>query len=178
MLNAQDIELGTYRMNTYEKNVYFGKDLKDIYIEIGAYTETSQNIALKIAYKNLESFRNTLVELKAKTIEWDSIATTNNVTDITKDMYKSNFRYRIIWQGGYWHETNNKREITWQYIRKDSISYCYFYDNYRSSSNEYIDTPAGMLLRLDEFDKLLDVISEDNIKRRLNEEQNKAELFK
>lgn len=178
MLKAQDVELGTYRMNTYEKKVYCSKDLKDVFIEIGGDSEASRNIALEIAYKNLDGFRKCILEIKAKTLEWDSVATANNVTDITKDMYKSNFRYRIIWQGGNWYETNNKREITWQYIRQNSISYCYFYDNYRSSYSEYIDTPAGMLLKLDEIDKLLEILSEENIRRKMSDEQNKSDLFK
>ncbi len=178
ILKAQDIELGTYTMNTNVKNVYYEKESKKVLIEIGGYNETDRNVGMQIEYRYVKDFRNCLQELKMKMLEWDSIALANNVTEITKDMYISKFRYRIVWKGAYFYESKNKREIKWQYIRENGISYAYFIDVYKSSNNEYIDTQAGMLLRLDEIDKLLEVVSEDNLIKRITEEQNKSDLFR
>lgn len=136
-------------------------------------------VCITVKSNDLPAFRQTLTDLRDKFVEWKNVAIENNVTDMTKEFPFSFKRMTISWLGTKWYFSYNNILTPLFMILKDGNCVMVLYKKATSSSNQYIDQKVYFVLQeKEEFDNLLNVITEENINSYLNRRSNSEDLFK
>ena len=181
-LLAED-KIGSYNMSYFEGKSY---DIKasepknnkfDIYIEVGGKYKTDQ-VMLSVASKDLDAFKNALIQIRDKFLEWKKTAIENNVTDITKDFPVTLPRVTIAWYGTKWWFAFNQYIKPKFFVFKDGKCAMVVYTKAKSSSNEYIDQEVYWVLQEEsEFNDVISFLNDSVVIEHYNAKSSKTDLF-
>ena len=185
LVSAQE-KFATYTMSYFQEMGEFPikiskldkKGKFSVYIYVMGESEYD-NVCITIKSIDLPTFRQTLTDLRDKFVEWKEVATENNVTDMKKEFPYSFNGITIAWLGSKWFFSYNNIITPLFVAMEDGKCVMIVYKNATSSSNQYIDQKVYFVLQeKEEFDNLLNVISEENINDYLNKRSNAEDLFR
>jgi len=181
-INAQrkvDEYSSEYFNKTY--NIEASLDKKegfDLYIGIASESVSSE-ARIMLKSRDLELFIKALIDTKNKYYEWSKIAKENNVDKLNKEIDVKFPSVDIAWLGSKWFFSFNQKLKPKFSILESGKHVVMFYNNNVSSSNQFIkETTYWVFSDATEFDEIISKLSFDTIKSKLDEEENKKELFK
>ena len=152
----------------------------DFSIYIGAVGEyPSDNINFIVKGTELENFRNSLVQLRDKFVEWEKVAKDNKVTDVTREFEISLPRFDVAWYGVQWWFAFNQKFTPMFFVFKNGSCAFVLSKTVTASSNQYIDKKVYFVLSSkEEFDELLSLLDIQKIEDVFNKKESKEDLFK
>lgn len=181
-VNAQK-KVDSYYNEYFEKDfdILVAEDEKKeeytLYLGVSAEREHREAV-ISIKSKDLKKSRETLIQIKEKFIEWSKIAKENNVTDMTKSMDYSLSRVTVAWYGSKWFFAFNQTLRPTFSILKDGRHIIFFTKKVTASSNEYIDEEIyWAFLTPEEIDIIISWLDAGKIKKLMDSEKNKKDLF-
>ena len=168
-------------------NSYFGQDfeieasqkndkLEEVYIGVNARDSKTAFIGVK--GKELEEFKNSLIQLRDKYLEWVKVAKDNNVTEMNKEFGIKFPSVTIAWHGSKWWFSFGKKP-NFKFIILDSGKMvASWVPKVVSSSNQYIDeTIYFVFADEDDFNNLIDQLDYNTILGKLLKTKNNENLF-
>ena len=157
---------------SYEKN---SKKNYITSLEVQGDPDTPAYILLN--KKELYLFRETLVKLKDKYIEWAQIATENNVAEATKEINVKLPSYTITWGNSRSWEAFGK--LTPVFSVEDGSATIILGEEVSALTNEYIREAIYIVFANEaDFDSLYEALNPDIIESYLQNSSNTLELFK
>ena len=145
-------EVGTFTMgyfsnNTTKKVECTNPDAANfqIFIEAaGKHSTDLVNFVLK--GKDLDVFKNALIQIRDKFIEWEKVAKDNNVADMRKEFEISFPRLGVCWYGSKWWFAFDQRLTPKFTVFENGNCAMVIYKKVTSSSNQYIDQDVFFVL--------------------------------
>jgi hypothetical protein len=140
------------------------------------------NVALRVSNKKITSFIDYLITLKQNHIEWKKKAEDNDIKDIEKDIdIKSKDYYYASFLYSSWYKSHG---FFLKPVFKSLPGLGYvtvLYSNkLKATENQFVNSKGLMFVfnTEEQFDELIAVFSEDNIKNYFAEKKRKEDLFK
>lgn len=176
-------KIGSYSMSYFDGKSYAIKASEpknnkfDLYIEVGG-EHKSDDVVLGIESKDLISFKDALIQIRDKFLEWKKTAIENNVKDITKDFPISFPKVTIAWYGSKWWFAFNQRITPRFFVFKDGTCAMVVYTNAKASSNEYIDQDVYWVLQEEsEFNDIINLLNENIVYDYFKAKSSQTDLF-
>lgn len=179
-LKAQE-EVGTYYNNFFKEEFTIkasqkNNKISDIYIEVSA-KKSSQSF-INIGGDDLETFKASLIALRDKYLSWVKIAKDNNVTEMNKEFDIKFPSVTVAWVGSkWWFDFNRKISMRFLILESGKMV-AVWAPKVTASSNEYIDETIYFTFECeDDFNNLLDKLNSQVMLDKLQNRQNKENLF-
>ncbi|MBQ8226617.1 MAG: hypothetical protein IJZ92_04145 [Bacteroidaceae bacterium] len=179
-LKAQE-EVGTYYNNYFKEEFTIeasqkNNKISDIYIEVSA-KKSSQSF-INIGGDDLETFKASLIALRDKYLSWVKIAKDNNVTEMNKEFDIKFPSVTVAWVGSkWWFDFNRKISMRFLILESGKMV-AVWAPKVTASSNEYIDETIYFTFECeDDFNNLLDKLNSQVMLDKLQNRQNKEDLF-
>ena len=178
-------EVGTFTMGYFPKNPTkkvecTNPDAADfrVFIDVaGGHSTDIVNLILK--EKNLEDFKNALIQIRDKFVEWEKVAKENNVTDMRKSFEISFPRLDVGWYGSKWWFAFDQRFTPTFRVFDDGTCAMVVYKKVTSSSNQYIDQEVVFVLSSKaEFNELIDLLDVQKMRAIFTKKVQNEDLFK
>lgn len=148
-----------------------------LYIQVGG-EHKSDKVMLSIESKDLLAFKDALIQIRDKFLEWKKTAIENNVKDITKDFPITFPRVNIAWYGSKWWFAFNQRIKPTFFVFKDGTCAMVVYTKAESSTNEYIDQEVYWVLQEEsEFNDIIRFLDENVIIEHFKAKSSQTDLF-
>lgn len=181
-LKAQE-EVGTYYNNFFKEEFTIkasqkNNKISDIYIEVSA-KKSSQSF-INIGGDNLETFKASLIALRDKYLSWVKIAKDNNVTEMNKEFDIKFPSVTVAWVGvgSKWRFDFNRKISMRFLILESGKMVAVWAPKVTASSNRYIDETIYFTFECeDDFNNLLDKLNSQVMLDKLQNRQNKENLF-
>lgn len=172
--------VGTYTLSFFNKsfNVEAGvinKGKFPIYIDVVG--ETSEKAYISVDSKDLEKFKQSLLSMKDKYIEWSKIATDNNVSEMSKFMDIKFPPVAIFWETSKIHfSVNNKLNPVFS-VSESGHSAIIAVPT-KSATNRYITENIYWAFSTpEEIDELISLLDIEKITSIISETKNLTDLF-
>lgn len=181
-LNAEKV-VATYSLSYFNKTYdieasEIKNDKFSVYIGVSA-EHSSTEAMIEVESGKLVEFKQALLQMRDKYVEWSKVAKENNVKDMSKEMDISFPSTTICWKGSKWFFSFGQRLTPRFLILDDGRFVVTFVKKVTASSNEYIDEKIYWVFSdPKEIDELISNLDIEKIKSKLQEKEKAADLFK
>ena len=140
----------------------------------------SELALIMIEGKNLEEFRQSLLQVKGKFEEWSNVVKDNKVTEaMSKNMDVKFPLVTVGWYGAEWYHSLRNKLMPKFTIIEDGRSFVVFSNKVTSSSNRYIKTSISLIFsNPQEINDLISQLDSEKIKSKLEKTEETLDLFK
>lgn len=173
-------KIGTYHSNYFDKDFYveYSEKSGEYYIQIVGETAT-KNCCFIV--KDIDNFRTSLSECKNKYAEWVNVAKENNVKTMDKKMDIKFSKGTFAWFGREWY-FNFYAVPQPRFLITSTGDYLFLLfsgKEFSASDNQYITEQAYWCFSsVSEIEELENLISEETLKKFLDNKAAKDDLFK
>ena len=181
-LNAEKV-VATYTLSYFNKTYdieasEIKNDKFSVYIGVNAESNSTKAM-IEVESDKLEEFKQALLQMKEKFIDWSKVAKENNVKEMTKEMDISFPSTTICWLGSKWFFSFGQKLKPKFLILDDGRFVVTFVKKVTASSNEYIDEKIYWVFSdSKEIDELISKLDVEKLKSKLQENVKAADLFK
>lgn len=165
----------SYLGQTYDISVSQDKGKTTLWVDIFSSDKLSDVCGLMLTDKNTDDFIAAIKEAKEKYNEWVSVAKTNKVTDVTKEMNVESKNVNCYFKyGSKWCFDFNEKPVYKFLVREVEGQTHYLLmvivSGLQSSSNEFMKHDGGAIIfaSAEEIDEFLALIAPDKVAEFLN----------
>lgn len=169
------------------QNAYFGKDftieaaqknskLSDVYI--GVTAKDSKNAFIDVSGDDLDYFKQSLIQVRDKYLDWVKVAKENNVTEMSKEFGIKFPSVNIAWKGSKWWFSFRVKVNMSFLILDNGKMVAKWTPKVTSSSNQFIDETIYFVFESeDDFNNLISQLDYDTIMNKLLSTKKNEDLF-
>ena len=178
-------EVGTFTMGYFSKNPTkkvecTNPDAANFQVFIDAAGDhSSDNVNLIVKGKDLDAFKNALIQIRDKYVEWEKVAKENNVTDMRKEFGISLPSIGVGWYGTKWWFAFSQKFTPDFMVFEDGRCAMVMYKKVTASSNQYTDQEGYFVIQSKaEFDELIELLDIQKMRSIFTKKEQNEDLFK
>ena len=184
-VTAQE-KIDTYEMARFEKEPYSiqatsPKDEKfNLYIDMQSLDASVKSGGIILESDKIELFHTFFKECQNKLEEWDAVADSNDIADLTKDIpTSSKMKVKGYFRYGDWNFAYGL-VLRPKYFRSDNISQVVVYTGEMTASDNRYTTADNFVFAFssEEITDFLSKIKSENVIKHFTKKESKEDLFK